>query len=242
MTSLRVCHLYPDLLNLYGDFGNILALRNRARFHGYDMTYTTHTIGDRLDPESADLFFIGGGQDQDQKRVLRDMLEKRELIRQAVEEGIPFLCICGGYQLMGEEFKTTSGDHLTCLHIIDAITTGGRERMIGDTVYRAEWLGEGDDQILYGFENHSGETVLGPDAVPLAQVVRGYGNNRRDKNEGCRYKNLIGTYSHGSFLPKNPAMTDWLIEKALGTELPYRGVLRPAERAARELAAKRLNP
>lgn len=214
---LRIAHLYPELLNLYGDRGNLITLRQRCAWR--DIACSVHPVG--LDqPFTAsdyDLVFIGGGQDYEQNLLHADLLERKgPAIRAAVEDGLVFLCICGGYQLMGHEYVEHDGRRIECLGAIDVRTEAQSRRMIGDTVYHSDFLaGQGLSPQLVGFENHSGRTWLGPTVQPLAKVVKGGGNNGVDGTEGAIYKNVFCTYSHGSFLPKNPDMADWLIFQAL---------------------------
>jgi len=212
--ELRVCHLYPELMNIYGDRGNIIALAQRCRWRGYGVRVTHVSIGDGLDPDEHDLYFIGGGQDREQILVCEDLgRDKGEALRQAVEDGAAMLSICGGYQLLGNHFLTYTGEDLPGISLFDAGTVGGDTRFIGNVA--AESLLEGVEGILVGFENHSGRTHLGPGCRPLGKVIRGYGNNGEDGHEGCVYRNAVGTYLHGSLLPKNPRLADWFILRAL---------------------------
>lgn len=248
MIRLRLAHLYPDLLNLYGDFGNLLALKHRATGRGYAVEYLKIGLGERLDPQAFDLLFIGGGQDQQQKAVLTDLLnDKKGPLLEAAERGIPMLGICGGYQLMGQRFETAKGELLEGVGWLPVETRGESPRLIGDVVARATGLTvEAEtDSYLIGFENHSGRTYLLEGATPLAQVVpgQGSGNNGQDGTEGCRRGSVIGTYLHGSFLPKNPAVTDWLLHKALlyrGEAEAFTPLDAPLEQFARQLELKRL--
>lgn len=212
--TLRLCHLYPDLLNLYGDRGNILALLRRATGRGLDLQIESVSMGEHFDADRYDLVFLGGGQDAEQNIIRRDFVEnKGDDIRSAVEKNKVFLCICGGYQMMGHYYEEHDGKKIECLGVIDVHTIGKKNRFIGDTVYRSELLKE--TPILYGFENHSGRTYLGESIKPLAKVIQGAGNNGEDGTEGAVFRNVYCTYSHGSFLPKNPAMTDYLLNRAL---------------------------
>jgi len=219
---IRIAHLYPDLLNLYGDRGNLITLQKRMAWRGLDSVVEPIGIGDAYDPERYDITFIGGGQDYEQSLLYEDLIrQKSPAIREAVQQNRVFLCICGGYQLMGHYYRTHEGKTLECLGILDLYTEAGSKRLIGDTVYEAAILAEnGYEPRLYGFENHSGRTMLGPGVRPLATVVRGFGNNGEDKTEGAIYRNVYCTYSHGSFLPKNPDMADYLILQAIRQRLP----------------------
>lgn len=211
--KLHLAHLYPKLMNLYGDRGNIICLRYRCQQQGIELVIDELDLGDRLDPKRYDIIFMGGGQDREQRRVAPDLLGvKGEAIRQAVEEGTAALAVCGGYQLFARYYRPAAGDDLPGLGIFDAWTEHPGEhvpRCIGNVV--AEWQGE----TLVGFENHGGRTYLGPQAAPLAYVRVGFGNNGQDGTEGAVYKNACGTYLHGSLLPKNPRFADHLLRLAL---------------------------
>jgi CobQ-like glutamine amidotransferase family enzyme len=211
--SLRLAHLYPKLMNLYGDRGNIICLRRRCEARGIELTVDELDLGDRLDPQAYDLIFIGGGQDREQRRIVGDLIDvKGEAVRQAVEEGVTALAVCGGYQLFARYYRPAAGEDLPGLGIFDAFTKHPGEnvaRCIGNVV--AEW----DGGTLVGFENHGGRTFVGDGARPLATVRFGYGNNGFDKTEGAVRKNAYGTYLHGSLLPKNPHFADHLLRSAL---------------------------
>ncbi|MBN1892245.1 MAG: glutamine amidotransferase [Clostridiales bacterium] len=220
--TIRICHLYPDLLNLYGDRGNILALIYRAGLRGIDARVTSLTIDEPFDAKQYDIVFFGGGQDAEQNIIRRDFVQKKgAAVKEAVEEGKIFLCICGGYQMMGSYYEEYNGRRIECLGAINVYTVAQKKRLIGNTIYQCDFLNDdvasGCDKpsIMYGFENHSGRTFLQEGVKPLAKVLRGAGNNGEDGTEGAVYRGVFGTYSHGSYLPKNPAMTDFLIEKAL---------------------------
>lgn len=215
--ELRICHLYPDLLNLYGDRGNLITLNRRCEWRGIDCGVRSVSLGDKFIAADFDLVFLGGGQDYEQNILQQDFLkEKGEYIRRAVEDGLVFLCICGGYQLMGEYYEEPDGRRIECLGAIDVRTIGRKDRLIGNTLAHSGFLQEiGRDPLLVGFENHGGRTWLGKEVRPLAKVIKGKGNNGQDGSEGAIYKNVYCTYYHGSFLPKNPAMADYLIKTAL---------------------------
>lgn len=237
--SLTICHFYPDLMNLYGDFGNILALIERGRRHGIEMRYRRVRIGEVFDPREGDLFFIGGGQDREQSALFRDALARREQFLEICESRKPLLLICGGYQMLGRRFVTGEGKEIPGLGILPMETLAGKGRLIGDTVYRADFLKDKGEEatFLYGFENHSGRSYLEEGAEALAEVIQGYGNNDSRRGEGCRFGTIFGTYSHGSFLPKNPAMADYLLELArtakYGETAPLPYLLSSAEKIAR---------
>lgn len=209
--ELRIAHLYPDLLNIYGDRGNVLALYQRCRWRGIEVCLTGLDMGERIDPEFFDLYFMGGGQDAQQIRICEDLHRiKADTLGHAARNGAVFLTVCGGYQLLGHYYKPHQGDELRGLSLLDAYTVAGDQRFIGNITIRRP-----DGSTVVGFENHSGLTYLGEDLEPLGQVIAGYGNNGQDGQEGAVSGNLYGTYMHGSLLPKNPALADELIVKAL---------------------------
>ena len=214
MEQLRICHLYPEVLNLYGDRGNICCLQQRLLWRNIDCEITQVKIGDRADLSAFDLFFIGGGQDFEQEVLLGDLKSgKAAEIRAAIEDGKTFLCICGGYQMLGHYYETYEGVKCEFLGAIDFYTVGGKVRMIDNYAFR---LGEeSGGSTVVGFENHSGRTYLGPGVKPLGTILKGYGNNGEDKTEGVRYKNVFGSYSHGPILPKNPELCDEILRSAL---------------------------
>ncbi|QNU68366.1 glutamine amidotransferase [Ruminiclostridium herbifermentans] len=217
MFDLNICHLYPDLLNTYGDRGNILALQKRAQWHGINTTVQNVTIGDNFDASDYDIIFLGGGQDYEQEIIQKDVLEQKNTeIKNAIENMKVFLCICGGYQLMGKYYKTWDGKEIEFLGALDLWTVGGKERMIGNIVFESNFIMENGNPLkIVGFENHSGRTYLGENIRPLGKVLFGNGNNGTDGYEGAVYKNVYCSYSHGSLLPKNPMLTDHLLTLAL---------------------------
>lgn len=212
--KLRICHLYPDVLNLYGDGGNILCMQKRLAWRGIESELTRLPIGEQVSLSGFDLLFIGGGQDFEQEVLLSDLRRgKDHEIRAAIEDGLCFLTICGGYQMLGHEYETYDGIHCEFIGALDLRTVGSKKRMIGNTVFRC--TEECGGSTLVGFENHSGKTWLGPSVSPLASVLVGFGNNGEDGTEGAHYKNVFGSYSHGPLLPKNPAFCDLLLKTAL---------------------------
>ena len=220
--KLRIAHLYPGLMNIYGDRGNILCLTRRCQDRSIDVEVDELGIGDTLAYGAHELIFMGGAQDRDQRRVADDLrAAKGPALLEAAESGTVILAVCGAYQLFGKHYREASGEQLEGLGLFDLWTKHpgpSEDRLIGNVV--AELAGEGDEVTLVGFENHGGRTYLGPDAQPLARVRSGFGNNGKDGTEGTRYRNAFGTYLHGSLLPKNPAFADMLIALALGdTEL-----------------------
>ena len=210
--TLTLGHLYPDQLNLYGDRGNILTLQQRCQWRGIRLRVVELGVGDALDPDAYDMLFIGGGQDRDQAPVAQDLYETKSIgLWAAIEDDMPILAVCGGYQLLAHYYRPASGPDLKGLGVFDAWTVhrGARApRCIGDIAI--SWNG----QTLVGFENHGGQTYLGT-ARPLGKVLKGFGNNAQDGTEGATYRNAFGTYLHGSLLPKNPHFADHLLKLAL---------------------------
>lgn len=217
MYQLNICHLYPDLLNLYGDRGNIISLVKRCEWRGIKVNVSNVTIGDDFLPEDYDIVFLGGGQDYEQEIIHNDLIEnKGNEIKNAIEGNKVFLCVCGGYQLLGKYYRTWDGKEIEFLGVLDLWTLGSKERMIGNLVFQCDFLKSEDfDGSVVGFENHSGRTYLGQGVSPLGKVLHGNGNNNEDGFEGAVYKNTYGTYCHGSLLPKNPVFSDYLITQAL---------------------------
>jgi CobQ-like glutamine amidotransferase family enzyme len=224
---LRLGHLYPDQLNMYGDRGNILTLLRRCEWRGIDLRIVLLQVGDRLDPEAFDLLFIGGGQDKEQDEVARDLGELKEAgLRAVIEADMPVLTVCGGYQLLQRFYRPAEGPELAGIGVFDAWTIHrGKKvpRCIGNIAIAwnaagpsaANNTGEGGERTLVGFENHGGRTYLGPGAQALGRVLAGHGNNSEDRLEGCVYRNTYGTYLHGSLLPKNPHFADHILRLAL---------------------------
>lgn len=218
-SALRVCALYPDLMNIYADRGNLLLLQRRCEWRGIGFSLHAASLGEPLDPEAADLFYIGGGQDRDQRLCALDLAEvKREGLHAAAARGAALLAVCGGYQLLGHSYEM--GDEtLPGAGLADLTTVrGDGPRLIGNVAIEVD-LGSGP-RVLAGFENHGGRTRLGPGAQPLGRVLRGHGNDGASGFEGVRAGNVVGTYLHGPLLPKNVWLADWLIERALGLDAP----------------------
>ncbi|MDR1130997.1 MAG: glutamine amidotransferase [Oscillospiraceae bacterium] len=240
--KLSICHLYPDVLNLYGDTGNILCLKKRLEWRGIGCEVTPLPIGAKADLARFDLFFIGGGQDFEQEVLLADLHGgKDRALRSAVEDEKVFLCICGGYQMMGQYYRTHTGEQLDFIGALDFHTVGSDLRMIGNYMFTCSE--KNGASTVVGFENHSGKTFLGDGVSPLGKVVSGYGNNGEDGTEGARYKNVFGAYCHGPMLPKNPAFADLILQTALsrrypGAALPQRDD--SLERRAHDYMANRL--
>lgn len=219
MQKIKIGYLYGNLMNLYGDRGNILTLLQRAKWRGIEVSVKDVGVGDRLSPGDFDILFFGGGQDQAQDIVSEDLARGNGLvIKTEVEQGVPLLSVCGGYQLLGKYYQPKKGAKIPGVGVFDAHTVAGDDRMVGNLLIEVEpTLAEqiGPPKTLIGFENHSGQTFLGREVKPLGKVMVGSGNNGQDKTEGAVYKNAIGTYLHGSLLPKNPHLADWLLVKAL---------------------------
>ena len=213
MAEVNVYHLYPEHLNLYGDRGNILALCRRAGWYGLALNLVAIRPGDKIDFSRCDLLFMGGGQDYEQKLVAEDLQGRRSELLTAIEGGMVILAVCGSYQLLGRYYTTYRGEQIPGLDLLDLYTESGRRRITGNIVTESSlW---DPPRTMAGFENHAGRTYLGPSVKPLGRVLSGFGNNGEDKTEGAVYKNMIGTYLHGALLPKNPWLTDYLLEKAL---------------------------
>ena len=209
--ELNICHLYPDLLNVYGDVGNILILKHRAEARGIDVNIINVSINDEFNADDYDIVFFGGGQDFEQSIVSDDLMtNKKDGLSKYINSGKVLLAICGGYQLLGKYYTAPNGEKIEGLGILDIYTEGGDTRFIGDTViYNEEF-----DETYVGFENHSGRTYVNG-LKPLGKCVHGFGNNGSDGYEGCVYKNTFCTYFHGSLLAKNPELADRFIKTAL---------------------------
>jgi len=237
MTTLRLCALYPELMNIYADRGNIAVLRARCEWRGLGFELGSATVGEPLDQAAYDLFYMGGGQDRDQIAVAEDMAAtKRDALHAAADRGAAVLAVCGGYQLLGHSYQLGS-EELPGVGLVDLRTV--REdgpRLIGNCAIEAD-VGTGPRTIA-GFENHGGRTYLGDASQALGRVLAGHGNNGSDRLEGVRVGNVIGTYLHGPLLPKNVWLADRLIEMALGIELePLDDTLEDAAHASARRAA-----
>lgn len=206
--KLTVAQLYPRDMNIYGDSGNVLALTRRAEAHGFEVRVLGINPGDVIS-DDVDVIIGGGGQDSGQQRIHDDLLAKGAVLKDLADSGMPMLMICGLYQLFGHWFQPHAGERLSGIGVLDVTTTARAKRLIGNIVIRSDEFGE-----IIGYENHSGQTFLGERARPLGAVMLGEGNNDVDDTEGARYRNVIGSYLHGSLLPKNPAISDFLIREA----------------------------
>lgn len=207
--TIRVLQLYPRDMNIYGDWGNALVLQQRLKWHGYTPELLEYNVGDEF-PESVDIILGGGGQDSGQLVIQDDLQSRGGLLKGMAEDGTPMLLICGLYQLFGRFFKTRSGPVIPGIGVLDVETHGTDERLIGNVKVTTAEFGE-----VLGYENHSGQTTLGPGVEPLGTVAKGTGNNSSDGHEGARYRNIVASYLHGSLLPKNPALADFLIRTAV---------------------------
>lgn len=209
MKRLRLVHLYPREMNIYGDWGNIITIRKRLEWRGYHVEYVPVHAGDSYTFSEADIVFGGGGQDKGQLDIGKDLLRREKNITQAVEDGAVFLLVCGLYQLFGNSFTTQSGEVIKGIGVFDMETIGSAERLIGNVVVQTS------SSELVGFENHSGKTFLNAGQAALGRVVRGNGNNGEDGFEGAITRQAFGTYMHGALLPKSPVFADELLHKAL---------------------------
>ncbi len=218
--ALRVCALYPDLMNIYADRGNLLVLERRCRWREIGFELLSSGLGDELDPDGADLFYIGGGQDRDQRLCAEDLIEnKAQALRAAAGRNAVVLGVCGGYQLLGHSY-TLAGETIPGVGLLDAHTIREEgERLIGNVAIEVALDTDSAgpaERILAGFENHGGRTLLAEGQAPLGRVLAGHGNDGRSGFEGAVRGATIGTYLHGPLLPKNVWFADWLITTALG--------------------------
>jgi lipid II isoglutaminyl synthase (glutamine-hydrolysing) len=219
VSTLRVCALYPDLMNIYADRGNLLVLERRCVWRGIGFELSSCGLGEPLDESVHDLFYLGGGQDRDQRLCAEDLIAtKREALHAAASRGAVVLGVCGGYQLLGRSYELGPGEELPGVELLDVRTV--REdgaRLIGNVAIAVSLDGMGE-RVLAGFENHGGRTHLGAGQSPLGRVMKGYGNDGHSGFEGARSGNAIGTYLHGPLLPKEEGFADWLITTALGID------------------------
>ncbi len=236
MRPIKILHLYPDRMNIYGDFGNIICLQKRMEWRSILFEYHTRSIGEEIN-ETYDIIFMGGGQDKGQLAVAQDLQLKSRVLHDHMKRDVPILAICGAYQLFGKYFITAEGEEIPGIGLFNAVTKATKHRMIGNITIQSEVFGK-----LVGFENHSGETELLEGVTALGKVIKGYGNAFDSKKEGILQGNAIGTYLHGSFLPKNPRVADFIIEKAIALQVPEFG-LKPIddwlENEAARIAQKR---
>lgn len=207
--TITVLQLYPRDMNIYGDWGNALVIKRRLQWHGYTPRLIEYNPGDVF-PDDVDMILGGGGQDSGQDKIQQDLLGIGDKLHQLADDDVPMLMICGLYQLFGKFFKTQDGHIIEGIGLLDIETHAGPERLIGNIVTKSHEFGD-----IIGYENHSGQTFLGKGVQPLGTVIKGAGNNGQDGTEGARYRNVLASYLHGSLLPKNPVIADFLIEKAI---------------------------
>ncbi len=219
--ELNLAHLYPDLLNIYGDYGNILSIKRRCEWRDIKLNITQICAGDTIKSDKFDIFFAGGGQDTQQVLASIEFLRNKEELHKAANLNKPMLTICGSYQLFGQYYLTSDDVKIEGISIFDLYTCAGDKRFIGNVTGACDFL---EPRTIVGFENHSGITYLGENVEPFLRVKVGAGNNNADKTEGARFKNVFGTYLHGPILPKNPHFCDYLISCALknkyGCDIP----------------------
>jgi len=207
--TITILNLYSHDMNIYGDYGNVLTLQRRLEWYGYTPQVIEYNRGDKF-PDNVDIIIGGGGQDSGQNKIQADLLTIGPKLRELADKGTPMLVICGLYQLFGNFFKTNSGETIEGIGLFNIETYGKSERLIGNIITHCEQFGD-----IVGYENHSGQTFLGHKVAALGIVRLGAGNNTTDISEGARYKNVIGSYIHGSLLPKNPQIADFLIRQAV---------------------------
>lgn len=252
--KVKLFHLYPDAMNLYGDYGNVIALKKRCEWRNIDFEVVDVKIGDKISFDDADIIYLGGGQDRGQKIIQNDLIKRKLEIQSRVESGVVSLAVCGGFQLFGKYFKTSQGEEIKGIEVFDAHTLGGENRLIGNIVVDIgdttslwskkfkHYNHQKPTTTLVGFENHSGLTTLGSATLPLGTVISGFGNKGDGAYEGGWYKNAIGTYLHG-LLPKNPWLTDHLIYSALmyryGSPIPLEKLDDTLELLAHQKAIER---
>ena len=209
--KLRICHLYGNLMNTYGDNGNLLMLQHRAKKLGYEVETTLISLEEDFNPEEFDIVMFGGGQDYEQTVVAKDLQNKKDTLIEYIEDDGVVVAICGGFQLLGRYYVNASGERLNGISAIDVCTNGQfPNRLIGDVEIFNEEFGE----TYLGYENHIGRTYLGKNMKPLGKVVKGFGNNEEDHAEGCHYKNVFCSYFHGPILVRNQHLTDRIIQTA----------------------------
>ncbi|QZZ04407.1 type 1 glutamine amidotransferase [Staphylococcus arlettae] len=236
MKELTIYHFMPDKLNLYSDIGNIIALKQRAKQRNITIHVEDINQTEGVTLENCDLFFIGGGSDREQALATQELSKIKNTLKEAIEDGMPGLTICGGYQFLGSKYITPDGTELEGLNILDFYTQSKEERLTGDIVIESDTFG-----TIVGFENHGGRTYHS--FGTLGKVTHGFGNNDTDGKEGIHYKNLLGTYLHGPILPKNHELTDYLLEKACerkGITLEPKQLDNTVEEAAKQVIVKRV--
>ncbi|MER2175294.1 MAG: type 1 glutamine amidotransferase [Carnobacterium sp.] len=217
MIELNVCHLYGDLLNTYGDNGNLLMLKHRAKKRGVQFNIEIVSLNDPFDADKYDLVFFGGGQDFEQRIVSKDIQAKKEAITEYIENDGVTVGICGGFQLLGHYYVDAAGNRINGIGALNHYTLNQDDnRFIGDIVIKNDEFGE----TYKGFENHNGRTFLGEGVKPLGVVEMGYGNNGEDKTEGAHYKQTYCSYFHGPLLVRNTTLTDRILKEAVKKRFP----------------------
>lgn len=242
--KLTIGWLYPELMNIYGDRGNVITLTKRCQWRKIEVETVMLDLGfSEEDLKKCDIILMGGAQDKQQEAVAKDLFKKSKALQSMIEEDIPGLYICGAYQFLGKYYKQANGNIINGLSIFDLYTESPGEnakRLIGNTVFETNSFGK-----IIGFENHGGRTYLGRNIKPFGKIIRGFGNNGTDNTEGATYKNSFGTYLHGPILPKNPIFADYLINKALEVKYKTKIILEKLdddlEQKARLAIAKRLS-
>ncbi len=241
MSELKICYLYPDVLNLYSDGGNILCMKKRLEWRSIKADIKEINVGEKLNVNDFDLFFIGGGQDFENGVKIDDLAEKANEIKNAVEDEKVFLAISNGYQILGNYYKTADGTQYDLTGAVNFHTIGKKERLTGNICFSMPEFG---GLKAVGFENHGGRTYLGEGVKPLGEVLSGFGNNGEDKTEGARYKNVFASYSHGSLLPKNPVLADKILSTALerkyGEKIEFKELDDTLELMAQKAMIKRM--
>jgi lipid II isoglutaminyl synthase (glutamine-hydrolysing) len=228
MNKFYITHLYPNQMSIYGDMGNILTLTRKLKKLGFEVVYQTVNLDEEL-PIKTDFYFMGGGQDNDQYRIFQDLLTKKTKLIEDVNNGVGLMSICGGYQLLGQSFVTGEGKSIEGIGLFPVSTksldASVKSRCIGNIVVELS-IPELKGQSIVGFENHGGQTFINDlrKASYIGKTIVGYGNNFEEGFEGCIYLNAIGTYLHGSCLPKNPNLANWLIQKSIETKSKLEGV------------------
>lgn len=211
MKKYTIAHMYPDLMNLYGDRGNLICLQKRMEWYGLECEIKSIQLHDKLDFKQIDMLFMGGGSDREQGLVYHDLIQKSDQLMEQINQGLPTLCICGAYQLLGTYYKLPDGQIINGLGFFPFYTVSKPGRLIGNVLIESE-INEQKTTVV-GFENHGGRTYFDDANLQgLGKVIKGYGNNGEDKTEGMQFKNLIGTYLHGPLLPKNPVLADFFIQ------------------------------
>ena len=224
--TVRICHLYPRLLSVAGDRGNLFAIMQRCAWRGIRFDVTDADVGDVPDFTKSDLILVHGGQDREMTAAARDLAEKAGPLREAIEGNAVVLAVCAGYQLLGRYYAPAEGPRIEGIDVLDVVTEAGPTRFIGHVAVDCDF-GSGNRGQLTGFENHSGRTHLGSGVQPLGHVLAGGGNNGEDGTEGARYREVYATYLHGPVLPKNPWLADHLISRALAHRYTDCGPLAP---------------